>query len=91
MRIILDGMGGDHAPAEIVKGAVETTALIDHEIVIVGKQEAIEEELKKCKYEGEQITIVNADDVITMEDSPVRAIRRKPNASLVVALNMIKD
>ena len=45
MRIILDGMGGDHAPAEIVKGAVETAALIDHEIVIVGKQEAIEEEV----------------------------------------------
>ena len=91
MRIILDGMGGDHAPAEIVKGAVEAATLIDHEIVIVGKQEAIEEELKKCKYEGEQITIVNAEDVITMEDSPVRAIRRKPDASLVVALNMIKD
>ena len=91
MRIILDGMGGDHAPAEIVKGAVETTALIDHEIVIVGKQEAIEEELRKCKYEGNQITIVNANDVITMEDSPVKAIRRKPDSSLVVALNMIKD
>ncbi len=91
MRIILDGMGGDHAPAEIVKGAVETAALIEHEIVIVGKQQDIEEELQKCKYQGEQITIVNADDVITMEDSPVKAIRRKPNSSLVVALNMIKD
>ena len=91
MRIILDGMGGDHAPAEIVKGAVETAALIPHELVLVGKQEAIEEELRKCKYTGEQIKIVNADDVITMEDSPVKAIRRKKDASLVVALNMIKD
>ena len=91
MRIILDGMGGDHAPTEIVKGAVETAKLIDHEIVIVGKQQAIEEELQKCKYQGDQITIVNANDVITMEDSPVKAIRRKPESSLVVALNMIKD
>lgn len=91
MRIILDGMGGDHAPAEIVKGAVEAAAFIDHELVIVGKQQEIEEELKKCKYEGNQITIVPANDVITMEDSPVKAIRRKPEASLVVALNMIKD
>lgn len=90
MRIILDGMGGDHAPAEIVKGAVEAAALIPHELILVGKQEAIEEELRKCKYAGDQIKIVNADDVITMEDSPVKAIRRKKEASLVVALNMIK-
>lgn len=91
MRIVLDGMGGDNAPAEIVKGAVEAAAVVSNELVIVGRQTEIEEELKKCQYTGEQITIVNADDVITMEDSPVKAIRRKPDSSLVVALNMIKD
>lgn len=91
MRIILDGMGGDNAPAEIVKGAVEAAALISDELVIVGRQQEIEEELQKCGYTGQQITIVNADDVITMEDSPVKAIRRKTDSSLVVALNMIKD
>lgn len=91
MRIILDGMGGDNAPAEIVKGAVEAAALISHELVIVGRQQEIEEELQKCGYTGQQITIVNADDVITMEDSPVKAIRRKTDSSLVVALNMIKS
>lgn len=91
MRIILDGMGGDNAPAEIVKGAVEAAALIPHELVIVGRQQEIEEELQKCGYTGQQITIVNADDVITMEDSPVKAIRRKTDSSLVVALNMIKS
>ena len=91
MRIILDGMGGDHAPAEIVKGAVQAAELIPHELILVGKQEEIEEELRKCKYTGDQIKIVNATDVITMEDSPVKAIRRKKDASLVVALNMIKD
>lgn len=90
MRVILDGMGGDNAPAEIVKGAVEAAAFVSHELVIVGRQQEIEEELQKCNYTGQQITIVNADDVITMEDSPVKAIRRKPDSSLVVALNMIK-
>ena len=50
MRIIIDGMGGDHAPAEIVKGAVEAAAMIDHEICIVGKQELIEKELKLARY-----------------------------------------
>ena len=91
MRIVLDGMGGDHAPAEIVKGAVEAAAVVDHEIIIVGKQQEIEEELSKCKYVGDKISIVAANDVITMEDSPVKSIRRKPEASMVVGLNLIKD
>lgn len=91
MRIIIDGMGGDNAPAEIVKGAVEAAAMIDHEICIVGKQELIAKELKKNKYNGNQISIVNADEVITMEDSPVKSIRRKANSSLVVGLNLLKD
>ena len=88
MRIVLDGMGGDNAPAEIVKGAVQAEALIEHEIIIVGKEEQINTELKKCGYEGERISIVNADDVITMEDSPVKAIRRKTESSLVKALEL---
>lgn len=91
MRIILDGMGGDNAPMEIVKGAVEATELIDDEIVIVGIEKEIKAELKKNGYKGDQISIVNASEVITMEDSPVKAIRRKTDSSLVVALNMIKN
>ena len=50
MRIILDGMGGDNAPMEIVKGAVQAAKEIDHEIYIVGKEELINEELSKYKY-----------------------------------------
>ena len=91
MRIILDGMGGDHAPAEIVKGAVAAAGLTEHEICIAGKQDAIEAELEKCGYTGDRITIMDADEVITMEDSPVKAIRRKPDSSMVVALNMLKN
>lgn len=91
MRIILDGMGGDNAPEEIVKGAVEAAKEIEDEIIIVGKPDAIEKQLKKCKYKGEQIRIVPAQEVITMEDSPVKAIRHKKDSSLVVGLNMLKD
>lgn len=91
MRIILDGMGGDHAPAEIVKGAVQASKLTDAEIVIVGKQQEIEAELEKNSYSGNTISIKNAEDVITMEDSPVKAIRRKTDSSMVVGLNMIKE
>ncbi|MDO4176423.1 MAG: phosphate acyltransferase PlsX [Bacillota bacterium] len=91
MKIILDGMGGDHAPQEIVKGAVEAAAEISDEIVIVGEPEAIKHELKKNKYKGSQISVVPAHDVITMHDSPVKAIRRKTDSSMVVGLNMLKD
>lgn len=91
MRVILDGMGGDHAPAEIVKGAVAAAGEIEHEICIVGKQSAIQAELKKNKYKGDQITIINAEDTITMEDSPVKAIRRKTDSSMVVGLNLLKE
>lgn len=92
MKIILDGMGGDFAPQEPVKGAVAAAAeLPNHEIVIVGPVEVIQEELDKCKFKGDNISIREANDVITMEDSPVRAIRRKTDSTLVVGLNMLKD
>ena len=91
MRIILDGMGGDNAPEEIVKGAVEAAKEIEDEIIIVGKPDAIEKQLKKSKYKGEQISVAPAQEVITMEDSPVKAIRHKKDSSLVVGLNMLKD
>lgn len=91
MRIIIDGMGGDFAPDEIVTGAVMAAEEINDEIIIVGDPEAIELQLKKNKYKGEQISIVPAKEVITMADSPVKAIRRKTDSSLVVGLNMLKD
>ncbi len=91
MKVILDGMGGDNAPEEIVKGAVEATKIIDEEICIVGLPSAIEKELKKNKYTGNQIRIIPATETISMEDSPVKAIRRKTDSSLVVAMNMLKE
>ncbi|MCQ2544927.1 MAG: phosphate acyltransferase PlsX [Clostridia bacterium] len=91
MRIILDGMGGDNAPAEIVKGAVQAAAEISDDIIIVGDPGAITAELEANGYKGDQISIRPAMDVITMHDSPVKAIRRKTDSSMVVGLNMLKD
>lgn len=91
MKIVLDGMGGDHAPAEIVKGAVMAAGMIKHDIYIVGKKDAIEAELQKNKFKGKNIKIVSATEVITMDDSPVKAIRRKTESSMVVGLNMVRD
>ena len=91
MKVILDGMGGDHAPREIVKGAIQAIEQIDDEIIIVGQEDAINKELKKGKYKGDRITVVHAPEEITMHDTPVKAIREKKNSSLVVGLNMLKD
>ena len=91
MKIVLDGMGGDNAPGEIVKGAVEADKLIKNDIYIVGRKEDIEAELKKSKFKGKNIKIVDAREVITMDDSPVKAIRRKTESSMVVGLTMVKD
>ncbi|MCI2061609.1 MAG: phosphate acyltransferase PlsX [Eubacteriaceae bacterium] len=91
MKIILDGMGGDNAPAEIVKGAVAASREISHKIVIVGREEQIAAELSKYKYDDSQITIVNAEEVIEMEDSPVKAVRAKKDSSMVKGLRMVKS
>lgn len=91
MRVILDGMGGDRAPVEIVKGAVEAAAEMSHEIYIVGREAEIQAELEKYKYNPAQIKIVHAEEVITNEDSPVKAIKRKKDSSIVKGLTMLKE
>ena len=91
MRIVLDGMGGDNAPEEMVKGAVQAAELIDEEIIIVGQEDRIRKELKKNRYRGDKIIIAPAEEVITMHDSPVKAIRQKKDSSLVRGLTMLKD
>ena len=91
MRVLLDGMGGDHAPQEIVKGAIQAAEQVNDEIIIIGREEAIRKELKRNKYKGTRITVVDAPEEITMHDSPVKAIREKKGSSLVVGLNMLKE
>ena len=84
-------MGGDNAPEEIVKGAVEASQLISDEIVIVGQEDLIKQELGKYKFDENKISIVHASEVIENEDTPVRAVRRKKDSSMVVGINMIKN
>ena len=91
MKIILDGMGGDNAPAEIVKGATMAAAKMEHEIVLVGDEEQIRAELAKYTYNPSQISIQHAGDVITNDDAPVKAVRSKTDSSMVVGINMIKN
>jgi glycerol-3-phosphate acyltransferase PlsX len=91
MRIVLDGMGGDHAPDDIVKGAAEASLLIEHEIIIVGDSEKIGAVLTDCEYSKERLTIRHASEVITGEDPPAKAIRAKKDSSMVVGFEMLKS
>ncbi len=90
MRILIDAMGGDNAPAEIVRGAVEASRDFTVDVALVGQQDKILACLKDIGVEpGEHIQIVDAPDVISMEDDPSTATRKKPNSSMAVALNML--
>jgi glycerol-3-phosphate acyltransferase PlsX len=92
MKVILDGMGGDNAPAEIVKGAADASHVIgEHEICIAGDESAIEEELSRHLHNRRKISILHAPDVIDGGDSPVKSIRRKPESSMVKGLEALRD
>lgn len=91
MKIILDGMGGDNAPASVVEGAVLASKEIEHELVIIGQEELIYEELKKYRYNADKITVINATEVISNDDAPVRAVRSKKDSSIVKGINMVKS
>lgn len=90
MRIILDGMGGDNAPEEIVKGAMLASKETDAEIIIVGQEDVIKKAVKKAKGK-DRIQIVNAGEVINNEEPPVKAVRTKKDSSIVKGLNMLKE
>ncbi|MDR1779005.1 MAG: phosphate acyltransferase PlsX [Clostridiales Family XIII bacterium] len=91
MRIILDGMGGDNAPDEIVKGAADVSLLIEHEICIVGDEPRIRKILSNEKHDSDKLTVRHASEVITGEDSPVKSIRKKKDSSLVRGMEMVRD
>lgn len=92
MRMIaVDAMGGDYAPGEIVKGSVEAVLCDDIEVILVGSEKLIREELIKYSYPAAQISVVHAGESIGMDEHPARAVRRKKDASLVVAARLVKS
>lgn len=89
--VALDAMGGDNAPGEIIKGAVQAVQKQkDIKVMLTGKKEILEEALAGYTYPKDQIEIVPASEVIETAEPPVMAIRRKKDSSLVVAMNLVK-
>ena len=89
MRIIVDAMGGDNAPEAIVKGSLYARDRLGVDITLVGRKEDIEACIGDNSREG--IEIVDAREVVTMEDDPSTACRRKKDSSMTVALNLVKE
>ncbi|MCA1990981.1 MAG: phosphate acyltransferase PlsX [Coleofasciculus sp. S288] len=89
-RIAIDAMGGDFAPDEIVAGAIRAQAELDVDVLLVGDPQAIESSLKQ--HAGScQMEIVPAEDVIAMHEEPLVGLRRKPKASINVAMDLVKQ
>ena len=93
MKIIVDAMGGDNAPAEIVKGAVEAIREFGISIILVGREDEINLCLKNEHAEDirEKISVVHATEVVNMEDDPTTVLRAKKDSSMSVALKLLKD
>ena len=92
IKVAVDAMGGDNAPAEIIKGAIE--AVNEHRnivVILVGQEDIIEEELKKYTYDTSQINVKNATEIIEMAEPPVMAIRKKKDSSIVVGMNLVRN
>ena len=91
VRVVVDAMGGDYAPAEPGKGAVDALNENDHIFVyLAGKEELIRQELSKYTYPKDRLEIVPADEVIETGEPPVKAIQSKKNSSLVAGLTMVR-
>ena len=92
VKVALDAMGGDNAPVEIVKGAIDAIAENKEvKVYLVGQEALVKDELSKYTYNSEQIEIVDATEVIEMSEPPVMAIRKKKDSSIVKALHLVKD
>jgi len=93
LRIAIDAMGGDFAPCNEVQGAVDVLRRAENrfEVVFVGKEEAIRKELAKTDTRGLSLSVVPANEVIDMQDSPVLALKQKPDSSLVVGVMLLKE
>ncbi|BAQ60566.1 phosphate:acyl-ACP acyltransferase PlsX [Geminocystis sp. NIES-3708] len=90
-KIAVDAMGGDNAPDEIVAGAIRAAAELEVDILLVGDPDAIQAQIEKHGNTVNNIEIVPADGVVSMDEEALVGVRRKPNASINVAMNLVKE
>jgi len=91
MKIILDAMGGDNAPLEIVKGAALAVDELDVELILVGDENKINQVLEDNKLSKKNMEIVHTDKIITMEDDPLSVIKSNKDSSMGICFRMLAD
>ncbi len=92
VNVAVDAMGGDNAPAEIVKGAVESLGKAGNlKITLVGREDDVRAELSKYTYDPNRIDVIHASEVIEMAEPPVMAVRNKKDSSLVKCMYLVKE
>lgn len=92
MKIAVDAMGGDYAPEEIVLGAIHAVSEYKFDVVLVGDEQKIRNVLRQYgAKESDRLSIVHASEVIEMGEHPVQAVRKKKDASIVVATRLVRD
>lgn len=91
MKIAIDAMGGDNAPEAVVSGSIQARDEYNLDIILSGRESEIKKVLEKNTSNFNNIELINAEDVISNDDKPVLAIRRKKDSSLVKALNAVKN
>ena len=92
LKIVVDAMGGDHAPSEIVKGALDALKLRkDFTLVLTGHEDLVGHELEKYRFDEKRVELIHCSEVITNDDVPTHAVRSKKDSSLVVGLKKLKE
>ncbi len=91
MRIVVDAMGGDRAPAVVVEGAVQAARDLDVELILVGQRGAVQTELDKFDTAGLSLTTYHASQVIEMHEHPAAAVKAKKDSSMVVGMDLVKQ
>ena len=92
VNVAVDAMGGDNAPGEVVKGAVDAVNADDRvKVFLVGQESVINKELAQYTYNADQLTVVHAEEVIETGEPPVMAIRKKKDSSIVKAMYLVKN
>ena len=91
VRIAVDAMGGDHAPLEIVRGAILAATEYPIEILLVGQEEVVHKSLAEANSTARNIEVVDAREVVEMEDTALAPLRRKRNSSVRVCANLVAE
>ena len=91
MKIVVDAMGGDHAPAAIVEGAVEAIKDSDVNVVLIGLQDQVEAELQKHSYPTERLSVMHAPEVIGMHEAATVSVRKKRQSSITAGIKLLKE